>query len=50
MITKIKSFIDKYNYQRINHPSEKNNWRKIWKNVLKIVLSKFLLINCLHSM
>ena len=30
-ITKIKSFINKYNWKRINFPSEKDYWKKIGK-------------------
>ena len=35
-ITKIKPFIDKYNWKRINCPSEKDDWRKVEKNNLTI--------------
>ena len=28
-ITKIKAFIDKYNYEGINYPSEINDWKKL---------------------
>ena len=31
-ITKIKPFINKYNWNGINFPSEKDNWKKIEKN------------------
>ena len=33
-ITKIKPFINKHNWQGINFPSEKDDWKKIDKNVL----------------
>ena len=31
-ITKIKPLINKYNWEGINFPSEKDNWKKIEKN------------------
>ena len=31
-ITKIKSFIDKYKWEEIYHPSEKDDWKKFEKN------------------
>ena len=31
-ITKIKPFINKHNWQGINFPSEKDDWKKIDKN------------------
>ena len=40
-ITKIKSFIDKYNWERINYPSEKDGWKKFEKNCLAIALNVF---------
>ena len=36
-ITKIEHFIDKYSWQRINYPSEKDVWKNFKKNNLKIV-------------
>ena len=33
-ITKIKPFINKYNWEGINYPSEKNDWKKFEKNVI----------------
>ena len=36
--TKIKPFIDKYNWNGINYPSEKDGWKKIEKNNVTIVL------------
>ena len=38
-ITKCKPFIDKYNQEEINYPSEKDDCRKFRKNNLKISLS-----------
>ena len=38
-ITKIKPFIDKYNWKRINCPSEKDDWRKVEKNNLTIAIN-----------
>ena len=38
-ITKIKSFINKYNWEGVNYPSEKNEWKKIEKNNVTIVLN-----------
>ena len=35
-ITKIKPFIDKYNWEGINYPSEKDDWKKFEKNNLTI--------------
>ena len=37
-MTKIKPFIDKYNSEGINYPSEKDGWRKFQKNNLAIAL------------
>ena len=37
--TKIEPFIDKYNWQGINYPSEKDDWKKIEKNILTIALN-----------
>ena len=31
-VTKIKPFINKYNWEGINFPSEKDDWKKIEKN------------------
>ena len=31
-ITKIKPFVNKYNWERINFPSEKDDWKKFEKN------------------
>ena len=36
-ITRIKSFLNKYNWERINCPSEKDDWKKFEKNNLPIV-------------
>ena len=38
-ITKTKPFIAKYNWERINYPSEKDDWKKIEKNNLTIALN-----------
>ena len=38
-ITKIKPFIDKYNWEGIDYPSEKDYWKKIEKNNLTITLN-----------
>ena len=38
-MTKIKSAIDKYNWEGINYPSEKNDWKKFKKNNLTIALN-----------
>ena len=50
-MTKIKSFIGRYNWEGINYPSEKDDWKKYEKNNLAIVLNvlyaktrKFLLL------
>ena len=39
IITKIKPFINKYNWERIHFPSEKDDWIKIEKNDLTIALN-----------
>ena len=39
-ITKIKSFINKYNWEGINVPPEKDDWKKIVANALKIFYVK----------
>ena len=38
-ITKIKPFINKYNWEGINFPSEKGDWNKIEKNNWIIALN-----------
>ena len=38
-ITKIKAFINKYNWEGINFPSEKDDWKKIEKNNVAIALN-----------
>ena len=38
-ITKIKPFIDKYNWEGIDYPSEKDYWKKFEKNNLTITLN-----------
>ena len=42
-ITTFKLSIDKYNWEEINYPSEKNDWKKFRKNGLGIAL------NILHA-
>ena len=37
--TKIKSFINKYNWEGINFPSEKDDWKKFEKNNVTIALN-----------
>ena len=37
--SEIKSFIDKYNWEGINYPSEKDDWKKFEKNNLRIALN-----------
>ena len=38
-ITNIKPFIDKYNYEGINYPSENDDWKKVGKRNLTIALN-----------
>ena len=38
-ITKIKPFINKYNWEGINFPTEKDDWKKIEKNNVTIALN-----------
>ena len=38
-ITKIKPFINKYKWEGIKFPSEKDDWKKIEKNNVTIVLN-----------
>ena len=38
---KIKPFIDRYNWERINYPSENNDWKKIDKSNLLIAFNVF---------
>ena len=38
-ITKIKPFINKPNWEKINSPSEKDNWKKFEKNNVTTVLN-----------
>ena len=42
-ITKIKYFINRYNWEEINFPSEKDDWKKIEKNNLTFALNVFML-------
>ena len=46
--TKIKSFIDKYNWEEINYPSEKDARKKLKKNNLTIALNVFMLKKKIH--
>ena len=39
-ITKSKAFIHKYNWEGINYPSEKDDWKKIEKNVTTAAYTK----------
>ena len=39
IITKVKLFIDKYNWEGIKCSSKKDDWKKIEKNKLMIVLN-----------
>ena len=36
-MTKIKPFINKYKWEGINSPSQKNNWKKFDKNNVRII-------------
>ena len=38
-ITKIKPFIDQYNWKEINFPSYKKNWKKFELNIKSIALN-----------
>ena len=38
-MTKIKHFTNKYNWEKLNFPSEKNDWKKIEKNNITIALN-----------
>ena len=40
-ITKIKPFINKYNWEGINYPSEKDDWKKFERNYVTIALNHF---------
>ena len=44
-MTKIKTFIDRYNWEGINYPSEKEYWTKFDKNNLAISLNVFFAKN-----
>ena len=37
-IMKINPFINRYNWEGINHPSEKDDWKKIEKNNVTVAL------------
>ena len=39
IITKIKPITNKYNWEKINFPSEKDDWKKIEKNNVTIALN-----------
>ena len=38
-MTKIKPFISKYEWEGINFPSEKDDWKKIEKNNVTVTLN-----------
>ena len=38
-ITKIKPFMNKYNWERIHFPSEKDDWKEVDKNNVTIALN-----------
>ena len=38
-MTKIKHFTNKYNWEKLNFPSEKNDWKKIEKNNITTALN-----------
>ena len=38
-ITKIKPFINKYNWEGINFPSEKDDWKKFEKNNVTVAIN-----------
>ena len=38
-ITKTKPFINKYNWEGINYPSEKNDWKIFENNDVKITVN-----------
>ena len=40
-IAKIKRFINRYNRERVNSPSEKHDWRKFEKNNVTNALNVF---------
>ena len=42
-MTKIKPFVDKYNWEGINYPSKQDDWKKLEKSNLMIAL------NVLHT-
>ena len=46
-MTKIKPFVSKYNWEGINYPSEKDDWKKIDKNDLNVNLN--LNLNVLYA-
>ena len=42
-LTKIKTFINKYNWERINFPSEKHDWKIFLKNNVTVAFNVFML-------
>ena len=44
-ISKIKSFIDQYNWEKITFPSHKKNWNEFEKNNKTIAL--YIFISCI---
>ena len=42
IVSKIKSFLNKYNLEGINYLSEKNEWKKFEKNTLATALNDLI--------
>ena len=42
-MTKIKTFVDKYNWEGINYPSEKNDSQNLKKFILQLLLIFYIL-------
>ena len=42
-LTKIKPFINKYNWERINFPSAKHNWKIFLKNNVAVAFNVCML-------
>ena len=45
IVSKIKSFLNKYNLEEINYLSEKNDWKKFEKNYLATALNDLIFQN-----
>ena len=43
-ITKIKPFIDKYNWEVISYPSEKDDWKKNLRKIIQCLLLMFCML------